>query len=87
MLLAFFDAQTLFSMSYSPQTEVHLFLLIAPRDIEIGVDNDGFIFLSFEAPETHSQPQFDWKKNYRQAIDAGRAHLETKENKCVYYIF
>ncbi|XP_060717862.1 myomesin-3 [Tachysurus vachellii] len=55
----------------------------ATRDIEIGVDNDGFIFLSFEAPETQGQLQFDWKKNYRQAIDAGRAHLETKENKSV----
>ncbi|KAK3515070.1 hypothetical protein QTP70_006035 [Hemibagrus guttatus] len=55
----------------------------ATKDIEIGVDNDGFIFLSFEAPETHSQPQFDWKKNYRQAIDAGRVHVETKENKSV----
>lgn len=55
----------------------------ATRDIEIGVDDDGFIFLSFEAPETQGQLQFDWKKNYKQAIDAGRAHLETKENKCV----
>ncbi|KAM9436580.1 myomesin-3 [Clarias gariepinus] len=55
----------------------------ATKDIEIGVDNDGFIFLSFEAPETIDQIQFDWKKNYKQAIDAGRAHLETKQNKSV----
>ncbi|XP_017309001.1 myomesin-3 [Ictalurus punctatus] len=55
----------------------------ATREIEIGVDNDGFIFLSFEAPETLDQIQFEWKKNYRQAIDAGRAHLETKQNKSV----
>ncbi|XP_062842071.1 myomesin-3 [Trichomycterus rosablanca] len=53
------------------------------RNIEIGVDNDGFIFLSFEAPETPDTVQFNWKKNYRDAIDGGRAHLETKGNRSV----
>ncbi|XP_060756301.1 myomesin-3 [Neoarius graeffei] len=55
----------------------------ASRDIEIGVDNDGFIFLSFETPETLAQTQFEWTKNYKEAIDAGRAHLETKQNKSI----
>ncbi|XP_072548583.1 myomesin-3 [Salminus brasiliensis] len=53
------------------------------KDMEIGVDNDGFIFLSFEAPEAASEGQFKWKKNYREAIDAGRAHLKTTQNKSV----
>ncbi|XP_036414255.1 myomesin-3 [Colossoma macropomum] len=53
------------------------------KDIEIGVDNDGFIFLSFEAPETEDEGQIKWSKNYREAVDAGRAHLETKQNKSV----
>uniref|UniRef100_A0A3B4BU57 Myomesin 3 n=1 Tax=Pygocentrus nattereri TaxID=42514 RepID=A0A3B4BU57_PYGNA len=53
------------------------------KDIEIGVDNDGFIFLSFEAPETEDEGQIKWSKNYTEAIDAGRAHLETKQNKSV----
>uniref|UniRef100_A0A3B1K1B2 Myomesin 3 n=1 Tax=Astyanax mexicanus TaxID=7994 RepID=A0A3B1K1B2_ASTMX len=48
------------------------------KDMEIGVDNDGFIFLSFQASETAEDGQFKWNKNYRETIDAGRAHLETK---------
>ncbi|KAI4879118.1 hypothetical protein NFI96_007768 [Prochilodus magdalenae] len=53
------------------------------KDMEIGVDNDGFIFLSLEAPETADEGLFKWNKNYREAIDAGRARLETKQNKSI----
>uniref|UniRef100_A0A8B9HJK6 Myomesin 3 n=1 Tax=Astyanax mexicanus TaxID=7994 RepID=A0A8B9HJK6_ASTMX len=53
------------------------------KDMEIGVDNDGFIFLSFQASETAEDGQFKWNKNYREAIDAGRAHLETKHKTSV----
>lgn len=61
-----------------------LFLLSGTKDIEIGVDNDGFIFLSFEGPEAE-EGSFRWNKNYREAIDAGRAHLETKQKKYVQH--
>ncbi|XP_076868595.1 myomesin-3 [Brachyhypopomus gauderio] len=53
------------------------------RDIEIGVDNDGFIFLSFESPETDAQGEVKWSKSYREPIDAGRARVESKQNKSV----
>uniref|UniRef100_A0A3B1JHG6 Myomesin 3 n=1 Tax=Astyanax mexicanus TaxID=7994 RepID=A0A3B1JHG6_ASTMX len=53
------------------------------KDMEIGVDNDGFIFLSFQASETAEDGQFKWNKNYRETIDAGRAHLETKHKTLI----
>lgn len=51
------------------------------KDIEIGVDNDGFIFLSFEAADVADGDVFKWNKNYGKAIDAGRARLENKNNR------
>uniref|UniRef100_A0A671L3D0 Myomesin 3 n=1 Tax=Sinocyclocheilus anshuiensis TaxID=1608454 RepID=A0A671L3D0_9TELE len=53
------------------------------KEIEIGVDNDGFIFLSFEAPDSTDKDVFKWSKNYGKAIDAGRARLENKNNRSV----
>ncbi|XP_065155076.1 myomesin-3 isoform X2 [Paramisgurnus dabryanus] len=53
------------------------------KEIQIGVDNDGFIFLSFEGPETDERDFFKWNKNYSDAIDAGRARLENKNNRSV----
>lgn len=51
------------------------------KEIEIGVDNDGFIFLSFEAPDSTDKDVFKWSTNYGKAIDAGRARLESKNNR------
>ncbi|KAM3873043.1 myomesin-3 [Diretmus argenteus] len=51
------------------------------RNIEIGVDNDGFIFLAYEAAE--KTDGFLWSKNYRKAIDAGRARVESENNRSV----
>lgn len=51
------------------------------KEIQIGVDNDGFIFLSFEAPDADETDFFKWSKNYSEAIDAGRARLENKNNR------
>lgn len=53
------------------------------KEIEIGVDNDGFIFLSFEAPDSTDKDVFKWSKNYGKAIDAGRARLENKNNRSI----
>ncbi len=49
--------------------------------MEIGVDDDGFIFLSFEAPDSTDKDVFKWSKNYGKAIEAGRARLENKNNR------
>ncbi|KAG5857994.1 hypothetical protein ANANG_G00025390 [Anguilla anguilla] len=48
------------------------------KDIELGVDDDGFIFLAFESQEGD---EFSWAKNYKDAIDAGRATVENKDNR------
>ncbi|XP_016149831.1 myomesin-3 [Sinocyclocheilus grahami] len=53
------------------------------KEIEIGVDNDGFIFLSFEAPDSTDKDVFKWSKNYSKSTDAGRARLENKNNRSV----
>lgn len=45
------------------------------------MDNDGFIFLGYEADEMNDESKFLWSKNYTEAIDAGRARTETKKNK------
>ncbi len=45
------------------------------------MDNDGFIFLSFEAPDSTDKDVFKWSKNYEKVIDAGRARLENKNNR------
>uniref|UniRef100_UPI003AB0E41C myomesin-3 n=1 Tax=Centroberyx gerrardi TaxID=166262 RepID=UPI003AB0E41C len=51
------------------------------RNIEIGVDDDGFIFLAYEAAGMTDRSEFLWSKNYREAIDAGRARIESKNNR------
>ncbi|KAJ8289220.1 hypothetical protein COCON_G00018790 [Conger conger] len=48
------------------------------KDIEIGVDNDGFIFMAFESQEGD---EFTWAKNYKDTIDPERATVENKDNK------
>ncbi|KAG7216849.1 hypothetical protein INR49_001503 [Caranx melampygus] len=53
------------------------------KNIEIGVDNDGFIFLGYESNEVNDDSKFLWSKNYSEAIDAGRAQIETKKNKSI----
>uniref|UniRef100_A0A4W6BZW8 Myomesin 3 n=1 Tax=Lates calcarifer TaxID=8187 RepID=A0A4W6BZW8_LATCA len=53
------------------------------KNIEIGVDNDGFIFLGYEADQMSDESKFLWSKNYTEAIDARRAGTETKKNKSV----
>uniref|UniRef100_A0A8D2ZNG6 Myomesin 3 n=1 Tax=Scophthalmus maximus TaxID=52904 RepID=A0A8D2ZNG6_SCOMX len=53
------------------------------KEIEIGVDDDGFIFLGYEANEVNDESEFLWSKNYTEPIDAVRARTETKENRSV----
>uniref|UniRef100_A0A3Q3JBP2 Uncharacterized protein n=1 Tax=Monopterus albus TaxID=43700 RepID=A0A3Q3JBP2_MONAL len=53
------------------------------KNIEIGVDSDGFICMSYEADEMNDESQFLWNKNYTEPIDASRARAETKNNRSV----
>ncbi|KAI4811453.1 hypothetical protein KUCAC02_014362, partial [Chaenocephalus aceratus] len=50
------------------------------KNIEIGVDDDGFIFLDYEAEGTDEESKFLWNKNYTEPIDAQRAQAEN--TKC-----
>lgn len=53
------------------------------KNIEIGVDDDGFIFLGYEATEMNEESKFLWGKNHTDPIDAERARAETKDDKSV----
>ncbi|XP_062322120.1 myomesin-3 [Osmerus eperlanus] len=50
------------------------------RDVEVGVDSDGFLFLSWEGAEPG---QLVWRRSYREEVEAGRARVETRNNRCV----
>ncbi|XP_076593460.1 myomesin-3 [Chaetodon auriga] len=53
------------------------------KNIEIGVDDDGFIFLGYTADEMNDESKFLWSKNYTESIDGGRAREETKKSRSV----
>ncbi|KAF3839405.1 hypothetical protein F7725_018122 [Dissostichus mawsoni] len=53
------------------------------KHIEIGVDDDGFIFLGYEAEGTDEESQFLWNKNYTEPIDAQRAQAENTKSGSV----
>ena len=56
------------------------------KNIEIGVDNDGFIFLGYEADEMNDDSKFLWSRNYSEAIDAERAQEKSKKNRYVVQV-
>ncbi|CAM4696725.1 unnamed protein product [Leuciscus chuanchicus] len=70
-------------MSSVPSEPVKAQTKAGTKEIGMGVDNDGFIFLSFEAADVADGDDFKWNKNYGKAIDAGRARLENKNNRSV----
>lgn len=51
------------------------------RDIQIGVDDDGFIFLGYEA-EADDESEALWRRNYSEPIDSERAREETTKKGC-----
>ncbi|KAG7474146.1 hypothetical protein JOB18_002672 [Solea senegalensis] len=51
------------------------------KNIEIGVDDDGFIFLGYEADEMNEESEFLWSKDYTEPVDAERARAQTTDNK------
>ncbi|KAM3933469.1 myomesin-3 isoform 2-T2 [Leptodactylus fuscus] len=51
------------------------------NEIEVGVDDEGFIYLSFENPEPVDSPQFDWSKDYKGVPDPERTDISTEGNK------
>uniref|UniRef100_A0A3B5LGZ0 Myomesin 3 n=1 Tax=Xiphophorus couchianus TaxID=32473 RepID=A0A3B5LGZ0_9TELE len=53
------------------------------KEIKIGVDDDGFIFLGYEAVEMNDDSEFIWSKNYTEPIDSQRTKAETTKNRSV----
>ncbi|NXP71883.1 MYOM3 protein, partial [Ramphastos sulfuratus] len=51
------------------------------NEIELGVDEEGFIYLAFEAPEKNDSSEFIWSKDYKGPPDADRVQAEEKGNK------
>ncbi|XP_053431118.1 myomesin-3 [Nycticebus coucang] len=51
------------------------------REIEVGVDEEGFIYLAFEAPEAPDSSEFQWSKDYKGPPDPQRVKIEDKDNK------
>ncbi|XP_075459817.1 myomesin-3 isoform X2 [Ascaphus truei] len=51
------------------------------NEIEVGVDEEGLIFLAFENPEMIDCPRFIWSKDYKGAPDPERAEIATEGNK------
>ncbi|XP_063810375.1 myomesin-3 isoform X2 [Pseudophryne corroboree] len=51
------------------------------NEIEVGVDDEGLIYLSFENPEPIDSPQFLWSKDYKGAPDPDKTDISTEGNK------
>ncbi|KFW78187.1 Myomesin-3, partial [Manacus vitellinus] len=51
------------------------------NEIELGVDEEGFIYMAFEAPEKNESSEFIWSKDYEGPPDPDRVETEEKGNR------
>nr|XP_021390691.1 myomesin-3 [Lonchura striata domestica] len=51
------------------------------NEIELGVDEEGFIYMAFEAPEKNDSSEFIWSKDYEGPPDPDRVQTEEKGNR------
>ncbi|KAH0503078.1 Myomesin-3 [Microtus ochrogaster] len=51
------------------------------REIEVGVDEEGRIYLAFEAPEAPDFSEFQWSKDYKGPPDPQRVEVEDEITK------
>ncbi|XP_064254522.1 myomesin-3 [Passer domesticus] len=51
------------------------------NEIELGVDEEGFIYMAFEAPEKNDSSEFIWSKDYEGPPDPERVQIEEKGNR------
>ncbi|XP_004850644.1 myomesin-3 [Heterocephalus glaber] len=49
--------------------------------IEVGVDEEGQIYLAFEAPEAPDDSEFQWSKDYQGPPDPQRVQVQDEANK------
>uniref|UniRef100_A0A8C6QTU8 Myomesin-3 n=1 Tax=Nannospalax galili TaxID=1026970 RepID=A0A8C6QTU8_NANGA len=50
-------------------------------EIKVGVDEEGRIYLAFEAPEAPDSSEFQWSKDYKGPLDPHRVEVEDEINK------
>nr|XP_061814698.1 myomesin-3-like [Nerophis lumbriciformis] len=53
------------------------------KNIEVGVDDDGFVYLGYECDEVADESECLWNKNYTEPVDASRAQAESKNGRSV----
>ncbi|XP_053124580.1 myomesin-3 isoform X2 [Hemicordylus capensis] len=51
------------------------------KEIEVGVDEEGSIYMAFEAPEVVDTSEFIWSKDYEGPPNPDRVQTEDKEDK------
>ncbi|XP_006883719.1 PREDICTED: myomesin-3 [Elephantulus edwardii] len=51
------------------------------QKISVGVDDEGFIYLAFEAPEAPDFSEFQWSKDYKGPPDPQRVKIEDSVDK------
>ncbi|XP_038613990.1 myomesin-3 [Tachyglossus aculeatus] len=51
------------------------------REIEVGVDEEGQVFLAFDAPEAPDSSTFQWAKDYEGPPDPKRVDIEDKAGR------
>lgn len=61
-----------------------IFCSSGTNEIELGVDEEGFIYMAFEAPEKNDSSEFIWSKDYEGPPDADRVQIEEKGNRWVF---
>ncbi|XP_078537379.1 myomesin-3 [Lissotriton helveticus] len=49
-------------------------------EIELDVDEEGYIYMSFENPEPIDSPEFIWTKDYQEPPKPNRVKMENKDN-------
>ncbi|XP_004679437.1 PREDICTED: myomesin-3 [Condylura cristata] len=50
-------------------------------EIKVGVDEEGFIYLAFEAPAAPDASEFQWSKDYKGPPDPQRVRIEEEAHK------
>uniref|UniRef100_A0A670INN7 Myomesin 3 n=1 Tax=Podarcis muralis TaxID=64176 RepID=A0A670INN7_PODMU len=51
------------------------------KEIEVGVDEEGFIYMAFEAPEMVDTSEFIWSKDYEGPPNPDRVEVVNKDDK------
>ncbi|XP_077431645.1 myomesin-3 isoform X2 [Vanacampus margaritifer] len=53
------------------------------KNMEVGVDDDGFIYLAYECDHVCDGQEGLWNKNYTEPIDGARAQADSKDGRSV----